>query len=94
VFLRMASGTSDPSRVDDVLAALRQAGQPIMRQSAGFQNMYVAADRATGQVVIVSTWDTQEHAGVQFAAPDLIARLQALDVQMEQPKIYEVIDRV
>ena len=62
MFLRMTYGTSDQSRVDAVLATLREVGLPMMRQAPGIQDLYVAADRATGRVVIVSTWDTQEHA--------------------------------
>ena len=94
MYLRVASGTCNANRVDDVLAAVREGGQPIMRQSPGFQHLYVGADRTTGEIVIVSTWDTKEHADVQFAAPELISRLQALQVQMGQPRAYEVTDQV
>ena len=94
MYLRVTYMTSDQSRLDDVLAALRQAGQPVMRQSPGFQNYSFGIDRAAGRIVVVSTWDTQEHANVQFADPDLGARLRAIGVQGEQPQIYELADQV
>lgn len=94
MYLRVTYMTSDQSRVDDVLATLRQVGQPIMRQSAGFQSYYFGIDRAAGRIAVVSTWDTQEHANVQFASDDLRTRLEALGVHGEQPQVYEVADQV
>ena len=75
MYIRVNYGTCEPSRVDDVSAVLRDAGLPLMRQEAGFQNAYIGFNRETGRGVIVSMWDTQEQADVSFAgATDLFAR--------------------
>ena len=98
MYIRIARGTTDPSRLDDVVAVLRDVGHPLMRQQAGFQNSSIGVNRTNGQVVIVSTWDTEEHASVSFAgATDFISRLQALGVDFGQqpgPALYEVAYQV
>jgi hypothetical protein len=48
MYLRVARGTSDPSRLDDVVTVLRDVGHPIMRQQPGFQNSSIGINRATG----------------------------------------------
>ena len=63
MYIRVSQGTNDPpSRVDDVLAVVREVGLPNMRQLPGFRSAYVGVDRATGGGVVVSIWDTQEQA--------------------------------
>ncbi len=95
MYLRVTHGTSDPSQVDDLLAVLRDAGNTVIRQQAGFQNAYLGVNRAAGRIVVVSAWDTQEHAGyVSDAGTATVRRLQALGLQTEQPEIYEVTDQL
>jgi hypothetical protein len=51
--------------------------------------------RETGAIVAMSVWDTEEHA--RFSRETLgnvIARLQAIEMQLEKPDIYEIaVDR-
>jgi hypothetical protein len=49
-------------------------------------------DRASGRAIIVSTWDTEEHArwSPGDVLGDIVAKLQALNVQTDAPEIYEV----
>jgi hypothetical protein len=89
----VAQATIDPSKLDDVLAVIREAGLPSMRQQPGLHNVYVGVDRATGHGVVVSTWDTQEQASF-MASPEFVARIQALGMQPERPLIVEVTDQV
>jgi hypothetical protein len=44
-----------------------------------------------GQLVAVSTWDTEEHARwPRQALGDFVPRLQALGVQLDPPEFFEV----
>ncbi len=96
MYIRVAQGTNDPpSRLDDVLAVVREVGLPNMRQSPGFRNAYVGVDRATGNGVVVSIWDTQEQANFTVT-PEFLARMQALNIRPDQVRtvIYEVAEQI
>src|SRR4051794_25134489 len=99
MYIRVAQVNIEPSKVDDVLAVVRDAGLPNMRQFPGFHNAYVGVDRTGGRGLVVSTWDTLEHASFTNA-PDFIERLQAAGMQPGAgsgegagPAIYEVTDQ-
>ena len=92
MYIRVASVTFDPSRLDEALASVREAGLPGMRESPGVQSVYVGVERATGRATVVSTWDTFEHANFAVS-PDFITRMQKLGMQGERPVIYEVTDQ-
>ena len=97
MYIRVSPGTNDPpSRVEQVLAVVREVGLPTMRQQPGFRNAYVGVDRATGNGVVVSIWDTQEQANFTVS-PEFAERMQAIGIQADQairPMIYEVTDQV
>lgn len=97
MYMRVSAGTNDPpSRVNDVLAVVREVGIPTMRQLPGFRNAYVGVDQATGNGVVVSIWDTQAQANFALT-PEFVARMQAIGVASDQeirPVIYEVTDQV
>ena len=50
-------------------------------------------DGVSGQLITISTWDSEEHA--RWSAADVLgdipSRFQALTVQVEQPEFFEVI---
>ncbi len=95
MYLRVAQGAIDPSRLDELLAVLREHGLPRMRQLPGLQHVYQSVDRASGSVCIVSTFDTQEHASFKND-PDFLARVQAVTGGQAAPPplIYEVTDQI
>ena len=92
MYIRVASVTFDPSRLDDAVASVREVGLPGMRESPGVRNVYVGVERKTGRATVVSTWDTLEHANF-MVPPDFTARMQELGMQGERPVIYEVTDQ-
>jgi len=65
-----------------------------MREAPGIGNAWWAVDRATGQSVVVSTWDTLEHANQNLASPEMLARLQALGMEGLGVTVYEVTDQI
>ena len=91
MYMRVTRTRIEPSKYDegmrlaeDVLAAGRTL--------PGFQGLYAAGDRSSGRGMVVTLWDTQEHANFsRDALGDVIQRAQALQMQMEAPEIYEVM---
>jgi hypothetical protein len=91
MYMRVVRGRIDPSRLGEVSQVAPDLGAAIRRQP-GHQNSMGGVDRATGQTIIISTWDTQEHASYSPAAlGEIQSRLQALGVQADPPEIFEVI---
>jgi quinol monooxygenase YgiN len=94
MYIRLAQGKVDPSKLDEVSAILRE-GLPAMKQRPGFQNAYLGAHRESGRGFTLSMWDTEEHASYRHAvAPETGARLQALGLQVEPLTVYEVTDQL
>jgi hypothetical protein len=47
-------------------------------------------DRASGRTITVTTWDTEDHARwPREALGDLVARFQALGIQLDRPEFFE-----
>jgi hypothetical protein len=69
--------------VQEIVAAVRQL--------PGFQSIVLGANRATGEAIAVTTFDTEEHARWR---PDPTsgneARIRAAGIQIDQPDIFEV----
>ena len=91
MYLRITHARVDPARSEEATSFVEDTIAAMQRQP-GFQGFYQGADRSSGATVIVTLWDTEEHARVDRAAfGDVITRLQAIGVQMEPPAVYEVI---
>jgi quinol monooxygenase YgiN len=96
MYLRITRVRHEPSRMDEAIA-LNQDIIAVVRRQPGFQNAYFAADRTTGRLVAVSTWDTQAQAEASREAMglgEIISRLQALGAQLDPPEVYEITDQV
>jgi hypothetical protein len=83
---------SDPSKIDE---AVTQIGPDLAARISGLPGCLSftgGVDRAKGQIISISTWDTDEH-GRWLAADalgDIPSRSQALGIQVEQPEYFEV----
>jgi quinol monooxygenase YgiN len=90
-YLRLTRGRFEPATAHE-LAGLAQALLAAMRRLPGYRSFRGAVDRAAGTLVVVSTWDSAEHARFsREALGDAAARGQALGVRLEPPEIYEVV---
>lgn len=91
MYLRITRGRFDPARADEFIA-LAADTDAALRRLPGFQSAIHAVDRRGGRSAIVTTWDTEEHARVDRAAlAGIVARVQALGVQLEAAEIYEIV---
>ena len=91
MWIRVARGRVDPARIDEN-STFGQDITAAFRQLPGFQSFMSGTDRATGQVITVSTFDTEEHARFSRDAlgGDIQSRMQARGTQVDPPEFYEV----
>jgi heme-degrading monooxygenase HmoA len=91
MYMRVTRTRIDPAKMDEAITRTSQDIAAAARRLPGFQSLLLGADRATGQSIAVSTWDTEEHARwSRDALGDIPSRLQALGVQVDPPEIFEV----
>jgi hypothetical protein len=91
MYLRIVHGrATDAGRLGDV-AALGSDIVAAFRALPGFVGYQGGVDRQSGTVVGISTRDTAEHARVsRDALGGVVAKFQALGVQLDAPQVYEV----
>jgi len=81
----------DPAKLDQDSTLVGDLAEAY-RQLPGFQSWVLATDRATGRLIHVSTFDTEEHARYVPTREDLNARIQAVGSQPDgPPEFFEVI---
>ena len=91
MYIRLARASFDPARYE-VVRGLFQEVTDAMRTHPGFRDYYAAAERGTGRVIAVSSWYREERARPDRSnLGDVIDRLQAAGVRLEDPEIYETI---
>ncbi len=49
-----------PEKIDDMLARLREDQVPLLREQRGYKGFTIHADRASGSVVGISYWESEE----------------------------------
>ena len=91
MYIRLTRASFDPARYDVVQGLFREVTDAI-RTQPGYRDYYAAADRASGKVIAVSTWYREEEARLDRSKlGEVIGRLQAAGVHLEDPEIYETI---
>jgi heme-degrading monooxygenase HmoA len=91
MYMRVTRSRIDPSRLDEALGQVATDLRAAIGRLPGNQSYTLAADRASGQSLSISTWDTDEHARwTRGALGDILPRLQALGMQIDPPEFFEV----
>jgi heme-degrading monooxygenase HmoA len=90
VFTRVISVQATPDGIDGVIR-FAQEQLPDVQTQPGFEGFYLLADRATGDLVTISLWATQEDVE-QVEARAAQVRKAAASTGVAQPpaKIYQV----
>jgi hypothetical protein len=90
--MRVVRGRMDPARIDEAEGSqVAQELAAAVRRLPGCQSFMGGGDRATGQTIAVSTWDTEDHARYPVEAlGEVLSRLQAVGLQADPPEIFEV----
>jgi heme-degrading monooxygenase HmoA len=87
------TGASD---IDGGLAVLRDEAVPQMQQQKGFRGLSAAGDRAAGEVMVLSVWDTEAHLEASESAAQKargeVARIMGgeLSVERYEQTVWEV----
>ena len=88
---RLTRGSFDPARYDESVALSQEVGDAIARLP-GFVAYRGGGDRASGGVVAISTWETEEQARFPGQAlGDVVDRLLTAGARLEPPEVYEVV---
>jgi hypothetical protein len=92
-FARVSIGEGDPTRFDEGVARLDEMVVSRARELTGFQHGYWLADRATGKVLSVVVFDSEEHL---HQTDEIGARLRQeaagpLGVKFTAIEVYEVV---
>ena len=91
MWMRVTRGRVDTTKADEALMQLAQDVAAAIKRLPGCQSYVGGGDRASGQTIAVSTWDTEEHARFsRDALGDIPSRMQALGGQVDQPEFFEV----
>jgi quinol monooxygenase YgiN len=91
MYMRVTRARSDPAKFDELAGGVGQDVAAAIRRLPGCQSYLAGGDRASGTLIAVSTWDTEEHARFsRGTAPDVVSRLETLGVQLDPPEIFEV----
>jgi quinol monooxygenase YgiN len=92
MYLRIARAHFDPSIYEEVVPVFQDL-EGAMRRMPGLYLFVLGIDRETGTAVAVSTWDIEEHteeAREVLSKP--LKRLQALEVRLDPPEVYEILE--
>jgi heme-degrading monooxygenase HmoA len=75
--MRVTRSRVDPSKLDEAVGQLAADLGTAISRLPGYQSYTLTVDRANGQALSVSTWDTEEHARwSREARGDIPSRLQ------------------
>ncbi len=95
MYVRVLSARYNPANEAALTRLAQEQLLPAYRSLPGFQSMMNGADRTTGRLLSITTWDTEQHAqAVAEAAPirELLSPFQAAGVEFDQPPVvYEII---
>jgi hypothetical protein len=91
MYLRVTRGTFDPAAADAIVTLIEELRDALARLP-GHTDTRVGLDRASGRLVVVTTWDTEAHARFPRGwFVDLIARLAGVGTRLDPPEVYEVV---
>jgi len=92
MYIRITRGRLDPTKYDQMVNMAEDVKAAVMAVP-GCQSYLGGGDRAAGTTIVVSTWDTEEHARFSrdVGLATMMPRLQALGIQNDPPEVYEFL---
>ncbi|HET8629868.1 MAG TPA: hypothetical protein VFL91_20805 [Thermomicrobiales bacterium] len=91
MFVRVTVARYDPAREEEADRYADDEIVPSYRAMPGFQGYGGGVDREAGRMVVVTTWDTREHA--QYP-PEFLAkigpRFAELGIALELSQVFEL----
>jgi quinol monooxygenase YgiN len=92
-FTRLTSGRIAPERIAEMQDHLQQQVLPLLRRQRGFLRASAFVDRANGNFVLASGWETPEDREASDAAISSLRQelTQALDASLIRVEPYELV---
>ena len=92
-FTRLTSGRIAPERIAEMQDNLQQQVLPLLRRQRGFLRASAFVDRANGNFVLASGWETPEDREASDAAISSLRQelTQALDASLIRVEPYELV---
>lgn len=87
-----------PDRVDEAVASVRDHVIPVLQDCAGFKGQLLLVDRAKGEAIGISLWDTEENmmasdakvAASRQQTADQVGADSAPDIALYELPIFEI----
>jgi len=67
MYARHVTVHGSPDHVDEAVASVRDHVIPVLQQCAGFKGQLLLVDRAKGEAIGISLWDTEENRAASDA---------------------------
>ena len=94
MYARLTECQVDANRIDEAIVISSEQIGLGMQETPGFQRMFVLGDRATGDTVVFTLWESAE--AEQASRSQIASRFAPLgDILLGPPKptkVYEVVD--
>jgi quinol monooxygenase YgiN len=91
MYVRIDRARIDPAKINEATSNVGQDLAAAVRQQPGCQSFMGGANRATGEAITISTWDTEEHASFSADTLGFRSRLEALGTELGGgPEVFEV----
>jgi hypothetical protein len=91
MYVRVTPSHSDPARAEEVVRFAEERLVPALRRLPGFRRYTVGVDRATGDGIAFTEWDTLEQAqNLRPALGGLTQEIADHGIRLETSRVYEV----
>jgi hypothetical protein len=93
MFARHVTVTGDPSRVNEVVRTQQDVVLPVLRDCTGFKAQLLLLDRAKGEAIGISLWDTEENMNASEEKVSAARQHVADSLKAESPpevRLYEL----
>lgn len=97
MYARHVTVHGSPDHVDEAVRSVRENVLPVLRDCPGFKGQLLLVDRAKGEAVGISLWDTEENmtaseekvAAARQQTADEVGASSAPEVQLYELPIFE-----
>ena len=93
MYARHVTVKGDPHRVDEVVRTQQNVVLPVLRDCVGFKAQLVLLDRAGGEAIGISLWDTEENMSASEEKVKAARQQVADSLEAEAPpdvRVYEL----
>lgn len=93
MYARVTRVAMKPDKIEEIKSLTESQIIPDMKDDSGFKGFYVLGDRSTGDSLVITMWETEDHERTsrEHVSRRFSVLTEALAGQPEPSKIYDVI---